>query len=141
MKTIIFILGLTVGIYSAHYYHHSKTEYFDSLYTSYSSSLLNQLTLLNSKQVEQKWLANTPWCFTNSNESLCNLAARTSNPENNQTNSIPDNLSVTLHQKIIIWYPMAQKQVISAFDYISTQIQNYITHYDNSTTPIITNDS
>lgn len=120
MKTIlIFMLGLTFGLYSAHYYNASKTEYFDSLYTQYSTSHLNQLT---AKQFEKKWLSQLPWCFnTANNQSYCNNVSTCETDEGMKTVSASNQL-VDLHQKIINWYPVAKNTIFTTFG----QIESYI---------------
>jgi len=127
MKTLLtFALGLSFGLYGAHYYDTSKTEYFDSLYTLYLQQNSNQLT---AKQFEKQWQSNLPWCFSTSSQNICNsaTACSTGPSENNLVNTtIPSNQLVEFHSKMIEWYPVAKHSVVSTYGEIEIFIQKQL---------------
>ena len=120
MKTlIIFVLGITFGLYGAHYYDTSKTEYFDSLYSQYSMSHQNQLT---AKQFEKQWLSELPWCFSTPTDNICNSATACATDNNSHT-AATENQLVDWHQKFVVWYPSAKNTIYTTFGQIEEFFQ------------------
>jgi len=101
MKTLFTLsFGIIIGLIATHYYHHSKTQYFDGLYSQYTQVNFDQLSI---QKFEQKWLADEAWCFNSPTQNYCNPATI-----DNESNTSPNNQIVNLHQKLIDWYPKAK---------------------------------
>ena len=104
MKTLLtFSFWIIIGLMATHYYHHSKTQYFDDLYSQYTQVNFNQLSL---HKFEQKWLADESWCFKSPIQNYCNAATVA-----NQSETSPNNQIVSMHQKLINWYPKVKSTI------------------------------